>query len=270
MTSPETHSSTGKTTTRPTPFGMPDPAVEQALARQIGISFNDPKLLRLALTHRSVLHDWLLLEEGTVDGIMQSNERLEFLGDAVLGAIVAERLYQVDPVADEGTLTRHRVALVRAETLVIWARELHLHEALYLGTGESVTSSVRDRMLAGAFEAVVGAIYLDQGREAAAKFVNGFLDRDMNAILADEASANPKGRLQEVVQERRLDQPTYRTIAESGPDHAREFTIEVLVNGEPFGTGHGRSKREAQQAAAREALLALSVQQQAEEDEAGA
>ena len=252
--------------TRPTPFRMPDPAIEQALARQIGISFNDPKLLRLALTHRSVLHDWLLLEEGAVDAILQSNERLEFLGDAVLGAIVAERLYQVDPVADEGTLTRHRVALVRAEALVIWARELHLHEALYLGTGESVTTSVRDRMLAGAFEAVVGAIYLDQGRGAAAKFVNDFLDRDMNAILADEASANPKGRLQEVVQERRFDQPVYRTVAESGPDHAREFTVEVLVNGESVGTGHGRSMREAQQSAAREALLAFSVQEQAEDD----
>lgn len=266
MTGSDIHSATNKTITRPTSFGMPDPAVEGALARQIGIMFNDPKLLRLALTHRSVLHDWLLLEEGAVDAIMQSNERLEFLGDAVLGAIVAERLYHVDPVADEGTLTRHRVALVRAETLVIWARELHLHEALYLGTGESVTTSVRDRMLGGAFEALVGAIYLDQGRETAATFVNDFLDRDMSAMLADEASANPKGRLQEVVQERGLDQPSYRTVAESGPDHAREFTVDVLVNGEAVGTGHGRSKREAQQAAAREALLALSVREQVEDD----
>lgn len=262
-----TSSANNRATNRPTPFGTPDPAVEQALANQIGISFNDPKLLRLALTHRSVLHDWLLLAEEEVDAIMQSNERLEFLGDAVLGAIVAERLYAVDPVADEGTLTRHRVALVRAETLVVWARELHLHEALYLGTGESVTTSVRDRMLAGAFEAVVGAIYLDQGRDAASKFVNDFLDRDMNAILADEASANPKGRLQEVVQERRLEQPVYATIAQSGPDHAREFTVEVLVNGESLGSGHGRSKREAQQAAAREALVLLSSRELAEEDD---
>ena len=265
MTPPENPSTTGRATSRPTPFGLPDLAVEQALASQVGISFNDPKLLRLALTHRSVLHDWLLLEEGSVDVILQSNERLEFLGDAVLGAIVAERLYAVDPVADEGTLTRHRVALVRAETLVKWARELHLDEGLYLGTGESVTSSVRDRMLAGSFEALVGAIHLDQGRDAATRFVNGFLDRDMNAILADEASANPKGRLQEVVQESGLDQPMYETVAEEGPDHAREFTVEVSVAGEPLGTGRGRSKREAQQAAAREALLAIAARVQANE-----
>jgi ribonuclease-3 len=264
MTFPENRSVADRAISRPTPFGMPDPAAEQMLAAHIGITFHDPKLFRLALTHRSVLHDWLLLDE--VDAILQSNERLEFLGDAVLGAIVAERLYAVDPVADEGTLTRHRVALVRAETLVKWARELHLHEGLYLGTGESVTNSVRDRMLAGAFEALVGAIHLDQGREAAARFVDAFLDRDMNAILADEASANPKGRLQEVVQERGLDQPMYSTVAEEGPDHAREFTVEVSVDGEPMGTGRGRSKREAQQAAAREALLAIAARVKATED----
>lgn len=244
---------------QPAPYGVPDPAVEQAFAEGIGVSFHDPRLLRLALTHRSVLHDWLLLERGEIDAIMQSNERLEFLGDAILGAITAERLYHSDPVADEGTLTRHRVALVRAETLVKWAREMHLEDALYLGTGEQVTSSKRDRMLAGAFEAVVGAIYLDQGREAAARFVNDFLDRDMADILATEATANPKGLLQEKVQERGLDQPAYRTIEESGPDHARVFTVEALVDGEALGKGTGRSKREAQQAAAREALVALAT-----------
>lgn len=247
----------------PTAFRMPDPAAERALATHIGITFNDPKLFRLALTHRSVLHDWLMLDSGVVDAMMQSNERLEFLGDAVLGAIVAERLYEVDPVADEGTLTRHRVALVRAETLVKWARELRLDDGLYLGTGESVTSSVRDRMLAGAFEALVGAIHLDQGRDAAKAFVNGFLERDMKTILADEASANPKGRLQEVVQERWLQQPAYATVSEEGPDHAREFTVEVLVAGTSLGTGYGRSKREAQQQAARQALITIAAQDQA-------
>ncbi len=246
------------------PFGVPDPAVERAFAERIGISFNDPQLLRLALTHRSVLQDWLQL--GEVDAVMQSNERLEFLGDAVLGAIVAERLYMVDPVADEGTLTRHRVALVRAEALVRWAREMHLDEALYLGTGERVSSSARDRMLAGAFEALVGAIHLDQGREAAAAFVNDLLDRDMDALLAEEISSNPKGQLQEAVQERGLDQPVYATIGESGPDHAREFTVEVSVNGEAFGTGTGRSKRAAQQEAARAALLAIAARDQATSD----
>lgn len=245
----------------PTPFGVPDPAVEQALAARMGVTFTNPKSLRLALTHRSVLQDWAVL--GEVDAIHQSNERLEFLGDAVLGMIVAERLYEIDPVADEGTLTRHRVALVRAETLVMWARELGLHDALYLGTGERVTSSVRDRMLAGGFEALVGAIYLDQGREAASVFVNGFLERDMQNILAAEAGTNPKGQLQEVVQERQLPQPTYTTITESGPDHAREFTVEVQVAGEALGTGHGRSKREAQQDAARAALVTIAARDDA-------
>jgi ribonuclease-3 len=249
----------------PTPFGLPDSAVEQALAARIGLTFTDPRLLRQALTHRSVLHDWLLLQQD-VDATLQSNERLEFLGDAVLGAIVAEHLYNVDPVADEGTLTRHRVALVRAETLVRWARELHLHEALYLGTGESVTHSARDRMLAGAFEALVGAIHLDQGRDAASRFVHGFLDRDMTAILADESSANPKGRLQEVLQERAQMAPEYETVAAEGPDHARVFTVAVVVEGERLGVGQGRSKREAQQAAAREALIALAAAEDAEAD----
>jgi ribonuclease III len=193
-----------------------------------------------------------------IDAVLQSNERLEFLGDAVLGMAAGERLYHEYPEANEGTLTRSRAALVRAETLVKWARELRIPDGLYLGTGESITNSARDRMLAGAFEALVGAIYLDQGRDAADAFINRFLDRDMTAILAEEAMTNPKGRLQEVVQERRLDQPAYETIAEEGPDHAREFTVAVLVNGEQRGFGKGRTKREAQQEAAREALLALA------------
>lgn len=251
-TSPDTSSVSG-----PTPFRMPDPALEAILARHMGLHFENPKLFRLALTHRSVLHDWLHQDE--VDAVLQSNERLEFLGDAVLGMVTGERLYHEFSDADEGTLTRSRAALVRAETLVRWARELHIPDGLYLGTGERITTSARDRMLAGAFEALVGAIYLDQGREAVGRFINAFLDRDMTAILATEQASNPKGRLQEVVQERRLDQPAYETIAEEGPDHAREFTVAVVVDGEQRGVGRGRSKREAQQEAAREALLALAA-----------
>jgi len=242
----------------PTPFRLPDPETERLLADHIGITFANPRLFRQALTHRSVLHDWLLLGE-KVDAILQSNERLEFLGDAVLGAIVAEHLYNVDPVADEGALTRHRVALVRAETLVRWARELRLAQGLYLGTGESVTQSARDRMLAGVSEALVGAMHLDQGRDAAVRFVHTFLERDMTEILSDEASANPKGRLQEVLQERAQEAPDYQTVAAEGPDHARQFTVAVNVQGEQLGVGRGRSKREAQQAAAREALIRLAA-----------
>ena len=241
----------------PIPFRMPEPEVELVLAERLGVRFDNPLLLRQALTHRSVLHDWQQIED--ISAILQSNERLEFLGDAVLGAITAEYLYRRDTEADEGQLTRHRVAAVRAETLVRWSRELHVPEALYLGTGEQVTESVRDRMLAGAFEAIVGAIHIDQGRDTAERFVLHFLERDVDMILQQEALANPKGRLQEVLQERERVGPEYETIATAGPDHAREFTVVVKVREELLGEGRGRSKREAQQHAAREALAYLGV-----------
>lgn len=243
--------------TKPTPFRYPDAAVEGLLAARIGVAFADPYQLRLALTHRSVVHEWT--QNGDIDAILQSNERLEFLGDAVLGLITAERLYKSLPEAAEGDLTRTRVSLVRAETLVQWARSLGVPDALYMGTGEAVTDSVRDRILAGAMEAIIGAIYLDRGVDAAHAFVNGFLDAQEKHILQDDAIANAKGRLQEVVQEHKIDQPLYETVAEEGPDHARVFTIDVVVNGHRIGSGSGRSKREAQQIAAREALAAISA-----------
>lgn len=223
----------------------------------MGVAFANSLLLRQALTHRSVLHDWLPLED--VLAILQSNERLEFLGDAILGAITAEYLYNRDGDADEGQLTRRRVAAVRAETLVRWSRELGVHECLYLGTGEHVSQGARDRMLAGAFEALVGAIHLDQGRDAADRFVLGFLERDLDEIFRQESVANPKGRLQEVVQEQDHIEPEYETIATEGPDHAREFTVVVKVRDALLGEGQGRSKRVAEQEAARAALAQLGV-----------
>ncbi len=221
----------------------------------MGVTFNNPLLLRLALTHRSVLHDWLLLDG--IEATLQSNERLEFLGDALLGAFVAEYLYVQDSEADEGTLTRRRVAIVRAETLVRWSRQLELPRCLYLGTGERVTESLRDRMLAGAYEALVGAVYLDQGRTAAERFVLSFLDRDGQSIRMSELDANPKGRLQEILQDRAAPAPDYVMIAAEGPDHARQFTEAVIIDGAQMGVGTGRSKRVAQQEAARQAILAL-------------
>lgn len=234
-------------------FGLPEPAREAALAARLGIVFQDPYLLRMALTHRSVLQDWAVVNE--LDAVRESNERLEFLGDALFGAIVAEYLYHYDPAANEGTLTRWRVAIVRAETLVDWARQIDLGEALYLGTGEQVSQSIRDRMLAGAFEAVIGAIYLDQGRDAAIGFVHGFIQREVEDILAREEMTNPKGRLQELLQEEVGVAPEYATLAIEGPDHARHFTVEVTLQGERLAVGEGGSKREAQQDAARAALL---------------
>lgn len=242
--------------TRPTPFRTPDITTERALADRIGVQFADPYILRLALTHRSVVLEWT--HHGTIDARLQSNERLEFLGDAVLGLVTARRLYERLPDAPEGELTRTRVALVRAETLVHWARDLGVPDALYLGTGEAVTDSPRDRILAGAMEAIIGAIYLDQNGDTAAQFINNFLDFTDHSMHADDAIANPKGRLQEIVQEYRLEQPVYETVGEEGPDHARVFTINVLVNGANVGSGSGRSKREAQQIAAAQALRTLT------------
>lgn len=236
-------------------YRLPDDAADLDFARNVGIDFRDHLILRLALTHRSVLHDWAGVEE--LDAIFQSNERLEFVGDALLGLIVAEYLYAADPVADEGTLTRRRAATVRAETLVRWARELRMQDFLYLGSGERVTESARDRMLAGGFEALVGAIALDRGRDVAERFVRAYLESDLDAILASETLSNPKGILQEVMQDRYGEPPVYETIAEEGPDHARQFTVAVVLEERQIGVGKGRSKREAQQEAAREALVSL-------------
>jgi ribonuclease-3 len=237
---------------------LPDAELEARLAARMKVSFRDPYLLRLALTHRSVLHDWLMLE--SVDARLQSNERLEFLGDAVLGSVVAEYLYRQNDLADEGTLTRERAAIVRSETLVSWSRELDLPACMYLGIGEKVTDSARDRILAGAFEALVGAIFIDQGRLAAAGFIHQFLDRYADAIREAEVEANPKGRLQELVQERAMPTPEYATVAAEGPDHARVFTEVVLIDGRELGRGSGRSKRLAQQTAARLAIATLEAE----------
>jgi ribonuclease III len=231
----------------------PDPAIDapapgednpERLAEVLGLRFRDIELLRQALTHRSVVHDWA----GAVSGIPAplSNERLEFLGDAVLGLIVAEDLFARFPEATEGDLTKRRVALVRAEQLVRWAREIDLAEYLYLGQGERVTEGAR-----------VGAIALDRGMREARRFLRRFLRRDRDRIMAEHEHANPKGRLQEVLQERFRLAPEYRILSVDGPAHARVFTAEVSLGGRSLATGTGVSKRDAEQAAASAALAAL-------------
>jgi ribonuclease-3 len=211
------------------------------------------------LTHRSVLHDWV--EAGGVGQPPgQSNERLEFLGDALLGAIVAAYLYERYPDDDEGTLTAHRVALVRAETLVRWAREIGLGDYLYLGQGERPTEGARDRMLAGAFEALVGASALDQGIRGVRRFLRPRIAREAKAVVAHDEIANPKGRLQELAQERFRRTPVYHLVSAEGPAHARVFTIEVTIGERVLGSGTGASKRDAEQTAARGALATLMAE----------
>lgn len=232
------------------------------MAKKLRVRFKDLNLLRLALTHRSVVHDIIAAGGNPVQAAAQTNERLEFLGDAVLGAIVAEYLYTLDPLADEGTLTKRRVALVRAETLVRWARELDIGAYLYLGQGEQPSDSNRDRMLAGAFEAVLGAIELDSGPRAARRFLGRFLARDAAEIVASaDVVENPKGRLQELLHDRFKLTPSYRVVASKGPQHAREFTVEVTMHDRILGVGNGKSKREAEQEAAAAALTLLASEE---------
>jgi ribonuclease III len=250
----------------PRPTGSDNAA---RLARVLRFRFRDLGLLRTALTHRSILQD--ASNAGLPGrGSALTNERLEFLGDAVLGAVAAEYLYNLDPVADEGELTRRRVALVRAETLVRWAREIDLGSYLYLGVGERPGESARDRMLAGAFEAVVGAVALDRGFGAARKYLLRLLERDAPEILSHaEGKGNPKGRLQELLQERYRKTPEYRTVASAGPDHARTFVVEVTFGDRALGRGEGPSKRDAEQSAAAAALATLAVGPAASSDTSG-
>jgi ribonuclease-3 len=257
--------------TIPTPADPPSPPgvaadgeqddAPERLAAALGLTFHDIDLLRLALTHRSVLHDWAAASgDATLPAAArQSNERLEFLGDAVLGFVVADLLYHRYPDAPEGVLTAKRVALVRAERLVRWARAIDLADYLSLGQGERVTEGARDRMLAGAFEAVVGALALDRGLREVRRFLRRFIDPDLPSLLDDLTDANPKGRLQELVQERFRHSPVYRVVNEVGPAHARTFTAEVLVDGETVGAGTGGSKPDSEQAAAAAALAALTA-----------
>jgi ribonuclease-3 len=235
------------------------------LAEALGLRVRNIDLLRLALTHRSVVHEWTAAAPGLPPP--QSNERLEFLGDAYLGVIVAEYLYNRYPDAPEGTLTHRRVALVRAERLVRWAREINLADYLYLAQGERVTEGARDRMLAGAFEALIAAITLDRGMREAKRFLRRFLDRDVEEVAGEEMSANPKGQLQETLQERFRLPPVYRTIGAEGPAHARVFTAEVSMGRRSLGIGSGGSKRDAEQAAARAALARLAEEEFDEDGE---
>lgn len=228
--------------------------LERAM-RALGVRFENPDLLRLALVHRSYLNERGI--EGT-DSVTESNERLEFLGDALLGFVSAEYVYGQFPDLPEGELTVYRVSLVRTETLAQWAREFGLDTLLYMARGEyGPDGSVRDRILAGAFESVVGALYLDQGIAAASDFLRRLLAEDAARIIDTSQQTNYKGRLQELIQERERMTPTYRTVETTGPAHDRHFIVDVVLRGDVLGSGGGASKRAAQQAAARSALERL-------------
>lgn len=221
------------------------------IERLIGMPVGDLELYEHALRHRSIFRGQ------PTDGT-ESNERLEFLGDAVLGAAVAERLYRRFPDRDEGFLTRTRANLVNGKTLARFAEALGLHELVLLSENmEASGGRQTPTILADAFEAVVGAVYLDQGFGEARAFVNRVLEKCVDLDAAAEQRTNFKSQLLEYVQARAMGQPTYEVVAEEGPSHDRTFTVEAYVDGTPFGRGRAGSKKQAEQRAAREALTAL-------------
>ena len=204
-----------------------------------------------ALRHRSIFRGQ------TTDGT-ESNERLEFLGDAVLGAVVAERLYVAFPDRDEGFLTRTRANLVNGKTLAGFATQIGLAPLVLISDNMDASGGRENAtILADAFEAIVGALYVDLGFGAARQFVNGVLDRCVNLEAVARDKSNFKSQLLELVQARALGQPTYDVVSEEGPSHDREFTVAALVDGDEVGRGTARSKKAAEQEAAERALAAL-------------
>ncbi|HYM80266.1 MAG TPA: ribonuclease III [Candidatus Limnocylindria bacterium] len=213
-----------------------------------GLTFQEPRLLKLALTHRSYLHV-------SGQGPRESNERLEFLGDSVLGLVTSEYLYRANPTEHEGQLTKTKSLLVSKAILSRRALAMGLGRFVLMSHSE-VESGGRQRLsiLADAFESVVGAIYLDQGFEASRTFIERWLLRESRTIAADKRHTNYKSHLQEYVQSTFRTHPVYRIRSEMGPDHSKQFNVEVMVGRRVLGEGKGRNKKEAEQAAARDAL----------------
>lgn len=210
--------------------------------------FNQPKLLELALTHRSALNE-------NISPALESNERLEFLGDAVLELVTTEFLYEQFPNEPEGILTAYRSSLVKTTTLAEVATSLGLGQKLYLSKGEEATGGRENPgLLADTTEAVIGAIYLDQGIEQVKKFLEENLFIKFDEIKEQKLYRDAKSQLQEVVQSLGFEAPDYQVVNEEGPDHDKSFTIQVLVDQQVVGEGIGRSKQAAQQVAARAAL----------------
>ena len=226
-------------------------AIERLLSDSFQVTFEDRRLLQLALVHSSYLNE-------NPEEFTESNERLEFLGDAVIGLAIAEELFRRRPLEPEGELTTLRAELVKRSTLAEVGRALDLGGHLIMGKGEAESGGrQRDSNLADAFEAVTGAIFQDQGYGAARNFVIEAMAKQLDAPGLPEYDANPKSTLQEFVQSKDGSQPIYRLVTITGEDHARKFEVEVLVSGRPAGRGTGSRKSGAEQAAARRALETL-------------
>lgn len=221
----------------------------KTLETKLGYQFQNPKLLDHALTHSSYANEHHL-------GSISSNERLEFLGDSVLGMIVADYLYRTFPDLPEGDLTRIRANLVCEGSLVLVAKEWDLGRYLKLGKGENACGGrSRPSILADAVEAVLAAVFLDGGLAHDRDIIQRFLLDRMEQV--NRASRDHKTYLQELVQRKSGQVLSYELIGESGPDHNKTFQMQVLLNGQPIGQGTGHSKKEAEQAAANAAIERL-------------
>ena len=220
----------------------------QTLSTILGVQMRDYSLLSRALTHRSYLNE-------RPQDFLEDNERLEFLGDAVLDFIVGAYLYHRFPEMNEGGLTSLRAALVRTEALAEFARELGLGEFLRLGSGEADSGGRnRNHILCGAFEAVIGAVYLDQGLEKVREIVGRLAPPRLEHIIAESLHKDAKSEFQVWAQAEFNITPRYDVLASEGPDHAKVFTVQVVVGDTAWGIGVGRSKQVAAQVAAADAM----------------
>ncbi|HAH05257.1 MAG TPA: ribonuclease III [Elusimicrobia bacterium] len=216
--------------------------MQDSLESVLGHRFRRPELLEEALTHKSYAFE---------KNDRRHNERLEFLGDSVLAAVTAHRLFEHYPDEDEGRLSKRKAVLVSRPTLTRWAQRVRLGPHLRLGSGEESTGGrERASILANALEAVIGAVYLDAGYKAASDMVTGWLKEEVSGV--DEADF--KSRLQEIVQKKHKTPPEYKMVKTTGPDHDKTFAVKVQFGARVLGSGHGKSKKEAEQAAAKDAL----------------
>lgn len=224
----------------------------QELAERLKLTFSDWLLLRRALTHRSYVNEH--------PEALEDNERLEFLGDAVLDFVVGAWLYNQYPEMPEGDLTRMRSALVHTERLAEFAREVKLGNALRLGRGEAQAGGRdRDALLCDTFEALIGALYLNLGISAVQSFISPLLEQAALDIILNHKNEDPKSMLQEWAQSQGYTAPQYVICNASGPDHSRIFEVEVFINNESFGTGSGHSKQAAEKNIARIVLQDLGL-----------
>ncbi len=218
--------------------------------KKIGHTFGKPALVEQAFTHRSYLN------ENRAPG-REHNERLEFLGDAVLELVVTDFLYAKYPDHPEGDLTAYRAALVNTVSISEAASVLGMNEFLLLSRGEARdTGKARQIILANAFEALIGALYLDAGYDAAQRFIAAQLFHKADDVVSKRLWQDAKSKFQEMAQENEGVTPTYNLLDQSGPDHAKKFTIGAFIRNEKIAIGEGRSKQEAEQAAAEKALAA--------------